>query len=258
MFETRDVTLSTGPLHVHSAGSGRPLLHLHTAAGPRGSDVVKALAGRHRVMALVTPGFDGTPTHPSVTDFQGLADLYAEFITKEIGGEPCDVIGESFGGRIALWLAVRHPKLVDHLVLEGPAGFRRPSPDWPTTDPEKRQRMLYARPDRVPPDTRSVEQQAANSAAAASYAHGVIFDEALAARLPEITARTLIVMGEKERVIPIEAAHLMKARIPHSHLTYVFGAAHALELDQPELVGRLVADFLERGESFIVREADVA
>jgi len=28
----------------------------------------------------------------------------------------------------------------------------------------------------------------------------------------------------------------MKARIPHSHLTYVFGAAHALELDQPELV----------------------
>jgi pimeloyl-ACP methyl ester carboxylesterase len=256
-FQTREVTLSSGQLRIAEAGQGRPLLHLHTAAGPRVSGVVTALTARRRVIAPTTPGFDGTARHEAVDDFPAVADLYAEFLNKEIGA-PCDVIGESFGGRIALWLAARHPGLVDHLVLEGPAGFRRPSPDWPTTDPDKRMRMLYARPDRAPKEDRSAEQQAANTAAAASYSHGVLFDETLAAKLPDITARSLIVMGEQERVIPLEAAHLLKARIPHSHLTYVFGAAHAIEFDQPELVGRLVADFLERGESFIVREPDAA
>jgi pimeloyl-ACP methyl ester carboxylesterase len=254
MFETRDVILSTGALRVRSAGEGRPLLHLHSAAGPRVSPVVTALTKRHRVVAPVAPGFDGMATHPGVKDFQALADVYAEFITKEIGTEPVDVVGESFGGRIALWLATRHPGLVDHLVLEGPSGFRHPSTDWPTPDPAVRQRMLFARPDRVPQETRSAEQQAANTAASASYSGGILWDKALEVRLPEITARTLIVMGEQERVIPIEAAHLLKARIPHSHLTYIFGAAHAIEFDQPGLVSRLVADFLERGESFIVRD----
>jgi pimeloyl-ACP methyl ester carboxylesterase len=253
MFETRNVVLSSGALRIRSAGNGRPLLHLHSAAGPRVSPVVAALTARHRVIAPTAPGFDGTPAHASVKTFEALADLYAEFINKEIG-EACDVVGESFGGRTALWLAARHPKLVDHLVLEGPAGFRHPSKDWPTTDPAVRERMLFARPERAPAETRSAEQQAANNAASAGYGNGVIWDKALEARLPDITARTLIVMGEQERVIPIEAGHLLKARIAHSHLTYVFDAAHAIEFDQPELVGRLVADFLERGESFIVRD----
>lgn len=253
MFDTRDITLSTGPLRVATAGEGRPLLHLHSAAGPRVSPVVERLTRRHRVIAPTAPGFDGTAPHPAVTSFETLADLYAEYIEKHIG-EACDVVGESFGGRTALWLAARHPRLVDHLVLEGPAGFRHPSKDWPAADPAVRERMLYARPDRAPKESRTAEQQAANNAASARYANGVIWDKTLEAKLPNITARTLIVMGEQERVIPIEAGHLLKARIPHSHLTYVFGAAHAVEFDQPDLVGRLVADFLERGESFIVRD----
>jgi len=257
-FESHEVSLSTGPLRLRTAGKGRPLLHLHSGAGPRVSPVVAALAERHRVIAPVAPGFDGTPAHPAVKDFEDLADVYAEFIEKEIG-EACDVMGESFGGRTALWLAVKHPTLVDHLVLEGPAGFRQPTKDWPTPrDPIARDRMLYARPERAPKETRSAAEQAANSKAAEGYANGITYDAKLAERLPEITARALIVMGHEERVIPIEAGHLLKARIRHSHLTYVFGAGHAVEFDQPKLVGQLVADFLERGESFIVREAEVA
>src|SRR4051794_34014423 len=200
MFATREVTLSSGPLRVREAGQGRPLLHLHSAAGPRVSGVVAMLTQRHRVIAPTAPGFDATSTHPAVKDFQALADLYAEFIRKAIGGD-CDVVGESFGGRLALWLAVRHPDLVDHLVLEGPAGFRQPSKDWPTTDPVLRDRMLYAVPARAPKETRNAEQQASNMKASASYGNGIIYDKGLEGRLPEIKARTLIIMGHKERVI---------------------------------------------------------
>lgn len=50
----------------------------------------------------------------------------------------------------------------------------------------------------------------------------------------------------------------LKSGIPHSHLSYIYGAAHAIEFDQPERVARLVGAFLERGEAFIVRTADAA
>lgn len=252
-FGERDVALPTGSLRIREAGEGRPLLHLHSAAGPRLSPVVLRLTEKHRVICPVAPGFDATSPHPGVKDFPALADVYAEFIKRDLGGH-CDVVGESFGGRLALWLAVRHPELVDHLVLEGPAGFRKPGGNWPPADPSERDRMLYFVPERAPKETRSAEQQAGNRKAADSYAGGVSFDETLAARLKDIKARTLIVMGYQEQVIPVETGHLLKANIPQSHLTYVFGAGHAIEFDQPQRVGQLVADFLERGESFIVRE----
>ena len=66
---------------------------------------------------------------------------FAEFIRSEIGGI-CDVVGESFGGRLALWIAIRHPDLVNQMVLESPAGLRSyASGATPTAEQEK------ARPD---------------------------------------------------------------------------------------------------------------
>ncbi len=257
-FIPRDVALSSGPLRVSEAGQGRPLLHLHSAGGPRFSPVVQSLTKKHRVICPFVPGFDGTAMHPDVKTITGLADLYAEFIRKEFPGGNVDVMAESFGGWIALWLAVRHPDLVDHLVLEGPAGLRAGGKGGLPADATERHRQLYAMPDRAPAETRSDAVLTANRNAVIGYSASTAFDQALADKLPEISARTLIVMGYKEQIIPIETGHLLKAKIPHSHLTYVFGAAHAVEFDQPARVGTLVADFLERGESFIVRETAVA
>ncbi|ETX08849.1 MAG: hypothetical protein ETSY2_02980 [Candidatus Entotheonella gemina] len=44
----------------------------------------------------------------------------------------------------------------------------------------------------------------------------------------------------------------LKRRIPHSHLIYVYNAAHNLETDQPERFARLVTDFMQRAEAFLV------
>jgi pimeloyl-ACP methyl ester carboxylesterase len=257
-FTQRDVALSAGPLRIAEAGTGRPLLHLHSAGGPRFSPVVQSLTARHRVTCPFMPGFDGTATLPAVKTIPDVADLYADFIAKEFGGEKVDVMAESLGGWVALWLAVRHPALVDHLVLEGPAGLRAGGKGGLPADPAERHRQLYAVPERAPQETRSNEQLTANRTVVLNYSANTAFDQGLAEKLPEIQARTLIVMGYKEQIIPMETGHLLKAKIPHSHLTYVFGAAHAIEFDQPQRVGTLVADFLERGESFIVREPQVA
>jgi len=94
----------------------------------------------------------------------------------------------------------------------------------------------------------------ANRAIFGSYAGGR-FDAELADRLGEIEARTLILMGTDEEVIPASTGQRLKSGIRHSHLTYVYAAGHGLEYDAPERVAPLIAKFLERGEGFLVRQA---
>ncbi len=84
------------------------------------------------------------------------------------------------------------------------------------------------------------------------YNGGVMVDEQLLTRLSEVKPRTLIVMAPKDELIPATTGHVLKEKIPLSHLTYMYDAAHGIENDQPERMLRLVTSFLERGEAFIV------
>src|SRR5262249_10174563 len=104
-----------------------------------------------------------------------------------------------------------------------------------------------------PPDV-----AAANGEAFAHYHGGTLVDEALLARLSEIKARTLIIMANKDEMIPAKTGHVLKVSIAASHLTYVYDAAHAIEVDQPDSMLRLVKAFLERGEAYIVNFGDEA
>lgn len=252
-FSERDVKLPTGVLRVRSGGEGRPVVHLHSAAGPRVSPLASALADYHTVHQPIAPGFDSMPFHKGAESMEALADVVAAFIRQDCGGK-CDLIGESFGGWAALWVAAKHPDVVWQMVLEAPAGLRAGGKGGLPDDADARQRALYAQASRAPKETRSDAQQMANRKATLTYTKGVAFDAELADRLPSIKARTLILMGTQDAIIPAETGHLLKSRIRQSHLTYMHGAAHALEFDQPKRVGALVLDFLDRGESFLVRE----
>jgi pimeloyl-ACP methyl ester carboxylesterase len=252
------IELSTGPVTYLKLGQGPALLHLHSAAGPRLSPAIERLAARHTIHMPTTPGFNGTPAHAKVGTMTQLADLTAEFIGKTIG-KSCDVMAESFGGWTALWLAVKHPDLVEQLVLEAPAGLRTKGVGGLPADPMERERKLYAVPERAPKDARYAAAAPANGKRAADYMGSETLDQALLQSLPQIKARTLLLFGTKEEVVPAEdVGRRLKAGIAQSHLSYIYGAAHAVEFDQPERVARLVGAFLERGEAFVVRTAEVA
>ncbi len=243
--------INGGALSVRVAGEGRPLVHLHSAGGPRLSHVVRALAGHHTVHQPTCPGFEGTPKHPALNAITDYADLIAAYIEKNCGGD-CDIVAESFGGWVALWLAARHPGLIGQMVLEAPAGLCPPGKGGLPADPQERFRKLYAHPEKAPEDNRPVEMLQANGAVFMGFG-GLKFDEELAAKLPEIKARTLVLMGTLDEIIPPETGHLLKSKIALSHLTYIWDAAHSLEIDQPEKVATIALDFLDRGESFIVK-----
>jgi pimeloyl-ACP methyl ester carboxylesterase len=257
-FSEEKIDLATGPVHFLKGGSGPAILHLHSAAGPRLSPAIEKLAGKHTIYMPTMPGFNGTPAHEGVKSMPDLADLTAAFLRATVG-KGCDVIAESFGGWTALWLAVRHPDLVEQLVLEAPAGMRTKGVGGLPSDPVERERKLYAVPDRAPKNPRYDEVLPGNFKATGSYAGGETLDTALLKQLPGIKARTLLLFGTKEEVTPVEdVGRRLKSAIPHSHLSYIYGAAHAVEFDQPDRVARLVGAFLERGEAFVVRTAEVA
>ncbi len=257
MFTTEQAVLDTGPITYRKGGTGRPLLLVHGTSGPNHTPVTDQLAQRHTVYQPIMPGWDGTPQHAAVKRVPNLADVYAAFIRTVIGG-PCDVIGNSFGGWVAAWLAARHPDLVEQLVLECPAGMRDPGTGGLPTDPVELRRQTYARPERAPAPSRTQEAYWINRNLRDKIGAGSSLDEALLRELPKITARTLIVFGTKDEISPSDkAGPRLKTGIKRSHLTFVYDAAHALEFDQPERVGRLVTAFLERGEGFLVRSAQV-
>jgi len=250
-FERKETRVGSGPISYFVAGSGEPLLYLHPAAGVGISKPIEVLAQGRTVYMPITPGFDGTAPHPSIKSMEALADVAASFINVAIG-KRCDVIGTSFGGWEALWLAVKHPGTIDHLVLEAPAGVPAGGKGGLPSDPAEARRKLFAYPDRAPPVTKPVEQIQGNRRMLDHYGAASLSDAVLPARVAAIAAPTLILMGTKDEIIPPETGRFLKERIAGSHLAYVYDAAHVIQSDQPERYLRLVSAFLERGDAYIV------
>jgi pimeloyl-ACP methyl ester carboxylesterase len=250
-FERKETKVGSGPLTYFVAGSGEPLLYLHPAAGISLSKPLEALAQSRTVYMPVTPGFDGTAPHDSIRSMEALADVAASFINVAIG-KRCDVMGTSFGGWEALWLAVKHPDKLDHLVLEAPAGVPAGGKGGLPSDPAELRRKLFAHPDRAPPMSKPIEHIQGNRRMLDHYGAASLADGTLSGRVGEIKALTLILMGSKDEIIPRETGLYLKATIAGSHLAYVYDAAHAIESDQPERLLRIVASFLDRGDAYIV------
>ena len=254
-MQARKVSLSTGELTYFVAGEGRTILYLHPAGGVRWTRVLEGLAKSFALHVPVMPGFDGTSAHGSVKSMQGLAKLMGEFIDKVIGG-PTDVMGCSFGGCVALWLAAERPARVDHLVLECPAVFR-PKGSRPA-DAEARKKLLFLHPEKLPPESKPVEQEGANRRMLPHYRAPDDPDSELLEKVASIDRLALILHGTADRIILKESVQLLKSRLPRSYLVYVWDAAHAIEVDQPERMVSLVESFLQRSEGFMVNWGTLA
>ena len=255
--QSKRIALSSGEVSFYAAGEGRPVVYLHPAGGVRWTKVQDELAKSFKLLVPVGPGFDGTPAHPSVKSMKGLAALVGEFIEKTVGG-PCDVIGCSFGGYLAAWLAAERAALVDHLVLECPAGFRPKGTGERTSDPEAFRKLLFLHPEKLPPETKTAEQEAGNRKMLPHYGFAADTDEELLARIPSIDKLTLILLGTADRMIPKESVQLLKSRLPHAYLVYIWDAAHAIEVDQPERMLAVLTSFLQRSEGFMVNWGTLA
>jgi pimeloyl-ACP methyl ester carboxylesterase len=211
-------------------GSGRALVYLHPAGGVRWTKLLERLAETHTVHMPTFPGFDGTAIDSEVRTRQGLGRLVGDYIQKEIG-KACDVMGCSFGGAVALWLAVERPECVDHLVLECPGGLQSIDPALRGDAGERNRAML------------------------AHYGAEDGKDAELLENLSRVEATTLILHGTEDRIIAAESMRRLKSALRRAFLVYVWDAAHDIEVDQPDRVLPVVQSFLERSDAFVVSYA---
>jgi pimeloyl-ACP methyl ester carboxylesterase len=79
-------------------------------------------------------------------------------------------------------------------------------------------------------------------------------DESFEKRAAELPQPVLVLLGTDDKVTPPECARLYRAFLQSCHVIFVYGAAQAIDADQPEAFASLVGDFLTRKEQFVVRE----
>jgi len=251
----------------HDVGTGCPVLLIH-GSGPGVSawanwrGVLPELAVDRRVVAPDVVGFGYTerPGGFSFTPDAWLGHLVGFLDALEL--ERVSVVGNSFGGALALWLATRHPQRVDRLVLMGSAGMRFPlTPGldavWgyePTVENMARLLEIFAHdrsllgPDlarlRYEASVRPGVHEAYSAMFPAPRQNGVdslaLPEDALAALPPE----TLIVHGREDRVIPLSSSLRLHELIPRSQL-HVFGqCGHWTQIERLAEFVHLLRGFL--------------
>jgi pimeloyl-ACP methyl ester carboxylesterase/CRP-like cAMP-binding protein len=116
-------TINGQSIHVIEEGTpGRQvalLIHGWSSSWYAMSPLVGLLSQRFRVIAVDLPGYGQSPRLPERTTIPQYADLLAELIAQVSNG-PAVLVGHSMGGMTSVTLALRHPVLVERMVLLGP------------------------------------------------------------------------------------------------------------------------------------------
>jgi pimeloyl-ACP methyl ester carboxylesterase len=236
------------------AGRGRPVVHLHGAGGVRLSRAHDLLAEHHRVIAFEVPGFGQSPPNERSRSMRDLARTMAEAVGN-LGLERYNLSGTSFGGTLALWLAVQYPERLEALVLESPAAIRPGGHTRGEVPPEQRASLLYAHLERQPPMERPDPAVLAKQEALVARLRGPNRDAELESQLGDLRVPTLVLFGTRDRMIAPEMGRVYREIMPNCHFVLVYDAAHAIGADRPEAFASVVSDFLERHEQFVVTRA---
>jgi 2-hydroxymuconate-semialdehyde hydrolase len=256
----------------HDTGSGPPVLLLH-GSGPGVSAwanwrlTIPELSTRCRVIAPDMVGF-GFTDRPAGQRYDMDAWVgQALGVLDALGIAQTDLVGNSFGGALALAIAIRHPGRVRRLVLMGAVGvpFRiTPGLDavWGYTPSLDNMRALL---DLFAWDRALVNDELAKLRYEASIRPG--FQESFAAMFPAprqrwvdamasaeadiraIPHETLIVHGRDDKVIPVSNSYTLLEWISRAQL-HVFGrCGHWTQIEHAARFSRLVGDFLAEAQS---------
>jgi pimeloyl-ACP methyl ester carboxylesterase len=250
--------LDGGSIQILRGGEGPPLLFLHAAGGAGVWHPFHGLLARHfEVIAPDHPGFGGSDELGSVEGVDDLVYHYLEVMDR-LGLERPIVVGASLGGWVAAELAVHTPDRVGKLALLGAAGLRIPE-HMPTDlfllTPEQLVSALFKHTERAAgmfpaePDVDFILAVYRDNTAFARFAWAPFLnDPKLERRLHRITAPTLILWADDDRVVPIAHGHRYAERIPDATLRIVEDCGHALYFERTEAVADAVIEFLTGSE----------
>lgn len=232
-----------GDLFAEVYGEGPPeVLALH-GWGRRGSDFARSLEGIPAV-ALDLPGFGASPVPHEVLG----ADAYADIIARILASfdRPPVLVGHSFGGRVAVCLAAKHPDRVGPLVLTGVplvrlGPGRRPSLGY--------RAIRWLNSIGVVSDERIEKEKKKRGSADYRAADGVMRDilvkvvnESYERQLSLIRAPVSLLWGANDTEVPVAVAEKASAILPEASLEVLEGVGHFVPMERPDALRRAVLE----------------
>lgn len=271
----RWITVNDRPVNVVELGEGPPIVFVHGLGGSWTNwlEQLPTFAASHRVVALDLPGFGYSPMpHEKIT-----ISLYGRVLDGVMNALSIDaaaVVGNSMGGFVSTELAIAFPQRVERLVLAAPAGIssfgnsralrvaafaRRLRPLLATqgaflashADAVARRRLLrevtlnnVARyPSRLPP---ALVAEALRGAGKPGWVEALAanLDYDFRHRLPEIACPTLVVWGDRDRIITVRDADVYTEMIPNARKVILADTGHVPMLERPVRFNELLEEFL--------------
>ena len=226
-------------------GPSAPVLALHGWGRSR-LDWVSALSSTGG-LALDLPGFGATPAPAEAMGAAGYAEAVGP-VLDALGGRVV-VVAHSFGGRVAVHLAVRRPEAVAGLVLAGVPLVRLPGAGSRVS--LRYRAVRAARRLRLVPE--SVLEQARRRYGSADYraADGVmravlvrVVGESYEEQLAVVGCPVRLVWGEADRVVPLAVAERALALLPSGTLTVLPGVGHDVPAQAPAALAAAIRELL--------------
>jgi pimeloyl-ACP methyl ester carboxylesterase len=197
-----------------------PVAYLPGASGQSTvwEPIANVLAHRREAFLFSYPGLGDAPDDEAI---RSLPDL-VRWVASELP-ERCDVVALSMGSTIALRLALEYPERVRRLVLVVPCGGlnaqRFGALDW-------RDAFVSTRP--------------------FAPRWFVTDNSDFSEQLGQISAPTLLVLGEDDPIAPPAIGEFLRERLPNARLEVVADASHDLEEEHPAFLASLIEAHLRR------------
>ncbi|MBW9092242.1 alpha/beta hydrolase [Microbacterium jejuense] len=215
---------------VHGIGMGRTVF----------ADLARHL-GDGEVIAVDLPGFGEAPEPARVLTMERTADLVAAYLRARVAGRAV-LIGHSMGAQVVLEVAVRHPDVVERIVLIGP-----------TVDPSARTaprqlgRLLR---DIAVESPRVIVRGAREYVRAGPHLRAKL--RAMLIHRPEdVLARAhvpaLVIRGEEDLVAPRAWCRRVAAGLPDGRYAEVAGHGHETMIRDAAPAARLITAFAAEG-----------
>jgi 3-oxoadipate enol-lactonase len=251
-------------------GHGPAVVLVHSAIADSSlwDGQVEALAPRFRIVRYDAAGFGQSLRRPG--PFSHVADLRA--VLDHVGVRRAALVGSSMGARVALEYALTYPDGVEALVLHAPG---LPDHEWSAemrrADEEEEKlfdagdfagaadgqvRFWVDGPGRSPDAVDARIRERVREMTLRSYelyaeaakdgepAPTTWLDPPVSARLREVPVPTLVVVGAHDVGDMHDIADRLEQEIPRARKVVIPDAAHALPLERPEELNRLLLEFL--------------
>jgi pimeloyl-ACP methyl ester carboxylesterase len=228
-------------------GTGDPLVLLHggLCTNETWGAQLPVFAERFRVVAPERRAHGHTADVPGPLTYADMATDTIGFLDKVVGG-PAHLVGFSDGGIVGLLVAIARPDLVGKLVVIGanydadgvaPEAEAMFAGMTPESEDMAMFRGLYEMHSPDGPEHWPVVL--GKFVEMVQREPHIPLDE-----LARISAPTLVVIGDDD-IVTIEHTAALYRAIPNSELAVIPGASHAVPLEKPEIVNRVVLTFLE-------------